>query len=232
MGCVHYSKNNWPLRKSDTPGTENIAHQCLVDPCKVLLPPPCIKFGLMKNFIKALDRNGPESCSCVRTSLGLVWRRLRWVYSLAPNMSTLQRPWMWCCCQWWHECSLEYLLTCCDWFSRKCKSRQVQKACGGSYNILQEAHLQHITQDVFPPVTLGLISAWLWCHKWWTLWLFLPGHLSNGEQMQGQMECCNFNWLLLDSEEDAVEIPYKQQAKGALFNSCKFTVASCFQTAV
>lgn len=89
---VHYSKNNWPLCKSRTPGTENMAHQRLVDPCKVLLPPLCIKFGLMKYFIRALDRDGSASCSCVRTSQGLVWRRLSWMYSLAPFMSTLQRP--------------------------------------------------------------------------------------------------------------------------------------------
>jgi len=88
---VYYSKNNWPLHKSHTPGTENIAHLHLVDPHKVLLPPLCIEYGLMKNFM-ALDRNGPTSCSCLRTSQGLVWRRLRWVHSLVPNMSTLQRP--------------------------------------------------------------------------------------------------------------------------------------------
>jgi hypothetical protein len=46
-------------------------------------------------------------------------------------------------------------LTCCDWFSRKCKSHQLQEACGVSYyNILQEAHLQPVTQD---------ISS---CHTW------------------------------------------------------------------
>jgi hypothetical protein len=132
-------------------------------------------------------------------------------------MSTLQKPSIWCCCRLWHEGSLEYLLTCCDWFSRKCKSRQLQETCGGSYNILQEAHLQHATQDVFSTVTRGLILAWLW---WWILWLFLPGHLSNGEQMQGQMECCHFSWLLLESEEDVLEVQYKWQANGALFNSC------------
>jgi hypothetical protein len=33
--------------------------QSLVDPCKVLLPFPHIKLGLMKNFVKVLERNGP-----------------------------------------------------------------------------------------------------------------------------------------------------------------------------
>jgi hypothetical protein len=58
---VHYSKNNWPLHKSHTPGTENIAYLYLVDPHKMLLPSLCIEFGLLKNFM-ALDSNGPASC--------------------------------------------------------------------------------------------------------------------------------------------------------------------------
>jgi hypothetical protein len=54
---VYYSKN-WPLHKSHTPGTKNVAHQPLVDPCKVLLPPLHIKLGIIKNYVKTLDRNG------------------------------------------------------------------------------------------------------------------------------------------------------------------------------
>jgi hypothetical protein len=57
----HYSKKNWPLHKSHTPGTKNVAYQPLVDPLKLLLCPLHIKSGLMKNFVKALDRNGPAS---------------------------------------------------------------------------------------------------------------------------------------------------------------------------
>ena len=55
---VHYSKN-WALHKSHTPETKNVADQPLADPCKVWLPPLHINLGLMKNFVKALDRNGP-----------------------------------------------------------------------------------------------------------------------------------------------------------------------------
>jgi hypothetical protein len=58
MQMGYYSKKNWPLHKSCTPGIKNVAYQPFVDPCKVLLPPLHIKLGLMKNFVKALDRNG------------------------------------------------------------------------------------------------------------------------------------------------------------------------------
>jgi hypothetical protein len=59
---VHYSKKNWLLHKSHTPGTKNVAHKSLVDPCKVVLTPLQIKLDLMKNFVKVLNRNGP-ACS-------------------------------------------------------------------------------------------------------------------------------------------------------------------------
>lgn len=39
------------------PGEANIKNIPLIDPRKVLLPPLHIKLGLMKNFVKALDKN-------------------------------------------------------------------------------------------------------------------------------------------------------------------------------
>jgi hypothetical protein len=39
----------------------------------------------------------------------------------------------------------------------KFESRQIQEACGGSYNFLGEARLQRVTQDSFPPFTLGFL---------------------------------------------------------------------------
>jgi len=55
---VHSTKINWPLHKLRTLATKSIAHQPLVDMCEVSLPPLHIKLCLMKNFVKALDRNG------------------------------------------------------------------------------------------------------------------------------------------------------------------------------
>lgn len=54
----HYIKKEWPPRKGLTPGIKNVLHQPLVDSEKVLLPPLHIKLGLMKNFVKAMDREG------------------------------------------------------------------------------------------------------------------------------------------------------------------------------
>ena len=54
----HYSKKDWPHRTSFEPGTSNIKYAPLVNPKKVLLPPLHIKLGLMKNFVKAMDKEG------------------------------------------------------------------------------------------------------------------------------------------------------------------------------
>jgi hypothetical protein len=55
----HYVAKKWPLRQQMVAGTQNVAHTPLVQREKVLLPPLHITLGLIKQFIKALDRDGP-----------------------------------------------------------------------------------------------------------------------------------------------------------------------------
>ena len=54
----HYIKREWPSRQSLEPGSHNVLSHPLVEPNKILLPPLHIKLGLMKNFVKAMDREG------------------------------------------------------------------------------------------------------------------------------------------------------------------------------
>ena len=54
----HWSQKQWPLRTTLTPGIKNILNDTLVDPKKILLPPLHIKLGLMKQFVKALPKDG------------------------------------------------------------------------------------------------------------------------------------------------------------------------------
>lgn len=56
--AAHWDQKDWPLRQSLTPGSKNIMHDSLLDRSKVLLPPLHIKLGLMKQFVKALDKEG------------------------------------------------------------------------------------------------------------------------------------------------------------------------------
>ena len=58
----HYIRREWPPREALQPGLKNVQHVPLVDRSKVLLPPLHIKLGLMKNFVKAMDKTGPAFC--------------------------------------------------------------------------------------------------------------------------------------------------------------------------
>lgn len=56
---LHYDKKDWTPRTTFIPGTKSIAHEPLVDPKKVILPPLHIKLGLVKNFVKAMKQDYP-----------------------------------------------------------------------------------------------------------------------------------------------------------------------------
>ena len=54
----HWVKREWPTRVSRTLGQKNITNPALVESSKVILPPLHIKLGLIKQFVKALDKQG------------------------------------------------------------------------------------------------------------------------------------------------------------------------------
>ena len=54
----HYVQRDWPPRTGFAPGSRNVIAEPLVDASKVLLPPLHIKLGLMKNFVRALNKEG------------------------------------------------------------------------------------------------------------------------------------------------------------------------------
>ena len=54
----HWIKRDWPVRKSLTPGYRNGLHPAPVDRSDVTLQPLHIKLGLMKQFVKSLNKEG------------------------------------------------------------------------------------------------------------------------------------------------------------------------------
>jgi hypothetical protein len=54
----HYERKLWPARNTYVPGKESVKYDPLVESTKVLLPPLHIKLGLMKNFVRGMDKNG------------------------------------------------------------------------------------------------------------------------------------------------------------------------------
>lgn len=55
----HWIRKEWPRREALVPGVKNVLRENLVEPEKVLLPPLHIKLGIMKQFVKALPKDGP-----------------------------------------------------------------------------------------------------------------------------------------------------------------------------
>ena len=55
----HNAQINWPSRTSFTSDLKSVKSAYLVDPQNIPLPPLHIKLGHMKNYIKALHKDGP-----------------------------------------------------------------------------------------------------------------------------------------------------------------------------
>ena len=54
----HWVKKDWPAREDLAVGDKNIINESLVSRDRIILPPLHIKLGLMKQFVKALDKHG------------------------------------------------------------------------------------------------------------------------------------------------------------------------------
>jgi hypothetical protein len=54
----HYIQKQWPKRDSLIPEKKNVLNNQLLNFEKVFLPPLHTELGLMKNFVKAMDKTG------------------------------------------------------------------------------------------------------------------------------------------------------------------------------
>ena len=54
----HWNQRTWLVRASMTVGEKNVINEPLADREKIIFPPLHIKLGLMKQFVKALDKEG------------------------------------------------------------------------------------------------------------------------------------------------------------------------------
>lgn len=55
----HWIRKEWPTRENLEVGKHNVINDPLVEREKIIFPPLHIKLGLMKQFVKALDKTGP-----------------------------------------------------------------------------------------------------------------------------------------------------------------------------
>ena len=54
----HWERKDWPERTDMVVGQKNVIAEPLVDRSNIIFPPLHIKLGLMKQFVKALDKDG------------------------------------------------------------------------------------------------------------------------------------------------------------------------------
>ncbi|GFS88860.1 uncharacterized protein TNCV_3569571 [Trichonephila clavipes] len=54
----HWSQKVWPVLEELKVGTKNVINTPLVSQDRIILPPLYIKLGIMKQFVKALDKSG------------------------------------------------------------------------------------------------------------------------------------------------------------------------------
>lgn len=73
----HWVKKTWPLRTALVVGQKNVINEPLVTRDKIILPPLHIKLGLMKQFVKALNKDGPCFEYISRTFPGLSTEKLK-----------------------------------------------------------------------------------------------------------------------------------------------------------
>lgn len=74
------------MRHNLTQGLRNIVRESLEKPDKILIPPPHIKLGVMKLYVKVLSKDG--NCFVVNFPVYLT-QNLRKVFSLVPQLENL-----------------------------------------------------------------------------------------------------------------------------------------------
>ena len=79
------------LTKTLEVGVKNVERKSLMDPKKVLLPPLHIKLGLMKQFVKALPKEGETFKYLCGESLGLFEAKLKEGIFVRPDIRKLMR---------------------------------------------------------------------------------------------------------------------------------------------
>ena len=87
----HWVRKEWPPRNTIKPGEKNIVNNPLVDRKNIILPPLHIKLGLMKQFVKALDRSIDCFGYICSTFAGLSYEKKKAGIFDGPQIRTLLR---------------------------------------------------------------------------------------------------------------------------------------------
>jgi hypothetical protein len=87
----HWQRKEWPVRQTLEVGEKNVIREPLVDRNRIILPPLHIKLGLMKQFVKSLDRSGDCFHYICRTFPGLSNEKIKAGIFDGPQIRTFVR---------------------------------------------------------------------------------------------------------------------------------------------
>lgn len=85
----HYVKKNWPARDNYEPGKENVSSKPLVNRRNIFMPPLHIKLGLIENFVKALNREGPAFEYLIKLFPKLSYAKIKEGIFVGPDIRKL-----------------------------------------------------------------------------------------------------------------------------------------------
>ena len=97
----HWLKKDWPVRENMLIGKSNVINKPLVSRERIILPPLHIKLGLMKQFVKALQLDGPTFTYLVNIMSGISienWKQVYFMVLKSENwwMTRISKiSWMW-----------------------------------------------------------------------------------------------------------------------------------------
>ena len=156
IGAQHYTKKNWPLREELVPCKErNVTNDPLVDRDRILFPPLHIKLGLIKQFTKALDKDGDCFTYLCQAFPGLTMEKLKAGIFDGPQIRQLIRDLEFENSM--NEVELEtwkaFVLVVKNFLGQNLRRTHQQHA-----DCFQKPGLQHERQDALPIFTYGPVS--------------------------------------------------------------------------
>ena len=194
----HYKKKDWGSRSTFAPGEHSLKENHLVDMNRVFLPPLHIKLGLMKNFVKALPKNGATFEHLSTVFPGLSTAKLKDGIFVEPQIREVLK-----------DNDFEELLNL-----KELRAGEAFKSVYSGFlgntrvpdyqawevaKVLLGYGVPNVTQDSFSPFPPQLLPAKPWSSEWWAWRKIPPRHYENGEQLSRQMEPRHSGRLLLDA---------------------------------
>ena len=168
----HHVRQEWPLRQGLKPGSYHVQYHPFVEPNKILLTPLYIKLGVMKNFVKVMDR-GQRVCfppaEAPMDTPGEPKGRYIWRPS---NKRTHEEPNIWRSPE--QSWTVRRAVTEVSSYKLPGKPPECRIREG---NWRATTRSTNVSQTALSAVTLGLFSKELWRFKWRTGSALSPKHL-------------------------------------------------------